>query len=451
MRSIIFPFVAVLFFGFSSARGERFLLLSGIDARLAPGTARSVFPLPGPGFPGSFEDGDRLAGTSDRGVVQNWQGFGTPLFQPNEFGSLSMTYRRGSIPIPNGQVPLMGIDYLGGPLLDLDGDLNNGSRSLVPVVGQQPVTIPGSASHIDLTVDHQGGTITLLNFDATGSNVGGPNLQPEIGTTLTVIAGTQNDGSQTGPINPTIDTRVGTLTPVPGAGGLLTGVFRIDELGFELWQDSIDPNSATANELGTFQFLGTFRGWLVERDAAGNFPTLSGEGLGGTRWPEVDTSAVGQMVNTANGLAGGSATIAEGVPGDVFSAPNNGGLALTDFGGDLGGYFDNLVLPALHPSAKALVYLESAGFGVNNSGDPVFTDSVSYDVVVVAQALLAGDLDSDGDVDLSDFTVFQICFGGSNNPPAPTCPPGVDADLDGDGDVDLADFLIIQQNFTGSL
>ena len=63
---------------------------------------------------------------------------------------------------------------------------------------------------------------------------------------------------------------------------------------------------------------------------------------------------------------------------------------------------------------------------------------------------LLGDFDGHGDVDLSDFTVFQLCFGGSNNPPAPICPPGVDADLDGDGDVDLADFIIFQQNFTGS-
>jgi len=67
----------------------------------------------------------------------------------------------------------------------------------------------------------------------------------------------------------------------------------------------------------------------------------------------------------------------------------------------------------------------------------------------VSRALL-GDFDGDGDVDLADFTQFQLCFGGSSNPPAPTCPQGVDADLDSDGDVDLADFLIFQQNFTGS-
>ena len=77
----------------------------------------------------------------------------------------------------------------------------------------------------------------------------------------------------------------------------------------------------------------------------------------------------------------------------------------------------------------------------------------SPDILIDAPSCLAlpGDFDGDGDVDLSDFTVFQLCFGGSNNPPAPTCPPGVNADLDGDCDADLADFLIFQQNFTGAL
>jgi hypothetical protein len=62
----------------------------------------------------------------------------------------------------------------------------------------------------------------------------------------------------------------------------------------------------------------------------------------------------------------------------------------------------------------------------------------------------ACDLDGDGDVDLSDFATFSQCFGGSMNPPAPTCPAGVDADFDDDGDVDLSDFAELSQDFTGS-
>jgi hypothetical protein len=67
-----------------------------------------------------------------------------------------------------------------------------------------------------------------------------------------------------------------------------------------------------------------------------------------------------------------------------------------------------------------------------------------------AGPLLLRDLDGD-DVDLSAFSVFAQCFAGADNPPAPGCPPGVDADFDGDGDVDLTDFAIFAQNFTGAL
>lgn len=61
------------------------------------------------------------------------------------------------------------------------------------------------------------------------------------------------------------------------------------------------------------------------------------------------------------------------------------------------------------------------------------------------------DHDSDGDVDLGDFSQFSLCFGGSLNPPAGTCPPGVDADCDNDSDVDQTDFYSLSLAFTGPM
>ena len=67
---------------------------------------------------------------------------------------------------------------------------------------------------------------------------------------------------------------------------------------------------------------------------------------------------------------------------------------------------------------------------------------------VALQVLFAlGDLDSDGDVDLTDFGKFAISTAG---PGVTTPPPGADpiefgnADLDRDGDVDLLDFSGLQ-------
>lgn len=60
------------------------------------------------------------------------------------------------------------------------------------------------------------------------------------------------------------------------------------------------------------------------------------------------------------------------------------------------------------------------------------------------------DFDEDGDVDLSDFSEFSLCFAGANNPPAASCQPEIDADCDGDGDVDLSDFSQFSLCFGGA-
>ncbi len=431
-----------------AAVADKFTLLTGVNVRNWPGSARSVTPVPGPGIDGTFYDGDRLAGTADDGPQVQFVGVGTPMFQPNEFGSLSFLFHRGSVPIPfTGQMPLMGVDFLGGPRLDLDGDAQNSTRSLVPVSGATPVTLPGIESFIELRCDYAAGLVELINIDATGSNEGGPGIQAETATVVVTLAGTANDGTRGPAINPDIDTRLGTLTPFAG-GGSLVGVYRIADLGYEFWYDSIDPASGSADVLGTFQFLGVLNGWLIERDpTTGQFPTLAGQGLGSTAWPQVADQYVGQTYNTAHGLAGGSATIEEGHPNDVFTAPGNGGEALSDFGGDLGAYLDAVVVPMLPASAERFVYLEGAGFGINNATDPIFADTIAYDVVLIAADLsCTGDINGDGAIDLGDLALLLASYGLDASHPDYNS----DADFDGSGVVDLGDLAVLLSLYGGN-
>lgn len=78
------------------------------------------------------------------------------------------------------------------------------------------------------------------------------------------------------------------------------------------------------------------------------------------------------------------------------------------------------------------------------------------DIRLTAESIdgLVGDLDDDGDVDLVDFGLFQLCFSGACAE-APCIPALYDeamcsaADADVDGDVDLTDFGGFQLAFTG--
>ena len=57
--------------------------------------------------------------------------------------------------------------------------------------------------------------------------------------------------------------------------------------------------------------------------------------------------------------------------------------------------------------------------------------------------VVPADFDQDGDVDLSDFATFALCYGGAGmTTPPPSCDPGDfdKTDLDDDNDVDLSDF-----------
>ena len=64
---------------------------------------------------------------------------------------------------------------------------------------------------------------------------------------------------------------------------------------------------------------------------------------------------------------------------------------------------------------------------------------------------LPGDFDGDGDVDLSDFATFALCFSNGATTPPPGCSESdfTACDLDDDDDVDLTDFATFALHFTG--
>ena len=76
-----------------------------------------------------------------------------------------------------------------------------------------------------------------------------------------------------------------------------------------------------------------------------------------------------------------------------------------------------------------------------------FDEGAVFDNVVVSTLCVGPDLDCDGDVDVSDFATFQVCFNGPGNPPPAGCT--ADADFDDDNDVDVNDFATFQVCFNG--
>jgi choice-of-anchor B domain-containing protein len=111
------------------------------------------------------------------------------------------------------------------------------------------------------------------------------------------------------------------------------------------------------------------------------------------------------------------------------------------------GFFDT------HPATDGLgfsgawgVYaaLPSGVILVSDIQEGLFVFDVS---IAISGVGTPGDFDEDGDVDLVDFGMFQLCFTGGGGAATGNCLKG---DFDLDGDVDLVDFGSLQLTFTGT-
>ena len=92
------------------------------------------------------------------------------------------------------------------------------------------------------------------------------------------------------------------------------------------------------------------------------------------------------------------------------------------------------------PVVSGAWYLHVQGY----NGDGIANGS--YDYEVTAGINIAPDLDDDGDVDETDFTLFDSCISGPAGAPELGC---ADRDFDGDNDVDQVDFGIFQRCYSG--
>ena len=103
-----------------------------------------------------------------------------------------------------------------------------------------------------------------------------------------------------------------------------------------------------------------------------------------------------------------------------------------------------LAIPSVTPDDEGSYTVEVSNF-CHTAGGIVVSDPATLTVIPACN----GDFDSDGDVDLVDFGVFQLCFTGAGGGPVDSdcaC-----SDFDADGDVDLADFGNFQLVFTGAI
>jgi hypothetical protein len=188
---------------------------------------------------------------------------------------------------------------------------------------------------------------------------------------------------------------------------------------------------------------------------------LDGQGtLLGTVNNNGGTTAPGRAVGTLS-VQGGYEQGADGAmeieiagttPGDEYDVLSISGAAHLD--GELNIVTSNGFVPT---SGQTFVILTAGtvdGTFRHVVGAKRYTVAYNPTNVTLTAKAKPGDIDDDGDVDLSDYATFADCMAGPFTTPEPTAPISVDMCLDAfdddeDNDVDMRDFASFQRAFTG--
>jgi 6-phosphogluconolactonase (cycloisomerase 2 family) len=285
-------------------------------------------------------------------------------------------------------------------------------------------------------------------FDITGSTLTQVPGSPFVTADFPVEAAVTADGSKLyvshllGQVSGYTISAGGALTPVPGSPYTTNG----DAFELIVVEDHLYIGTGLSNVIDAYEIQPD--GSLVLVPGA---PFASG----GNSAVNLAATPAGDFVFVVHVVSDSVTAMSRSAGGALMLVPGSSVVIGNDARKCVAGddYLFVTDESSLDPGVGIMSYTINPGGTLSLvAGSPFAAGSRPQDLVLFTPAVpVCGDFDGDGDVDLADFATFSQCFGGSNNPPNPGCPPGADADCDDDGDVDLADFSIFAQNYTGSM
>ncbi|MCH7720278.1 MAG: hypothetical protein IH988_04725 [Planctomycetes bacterium] len=269
-----------------------------------------------------------------------------------------------------------------------------------------------------------------------------------------------------------LDTGEGTVLHFfdvnPSGGGMVVGP---DGTLYAAFSGAIDELVIVAPETGEVSFVGPFGFSAVSGLAFGSDGTLYGFDNISKQLITIDPltgegTAVGFVVTSGTGLAftpDGTLYLVGspgGVPGLYTVDPGTGkGTLVGTFGSDFTStegltVIGDVLYASGHrcdpPSFDVLVTLDRETGEATQIG-PYCSGGCKDGPYMNGLAFLPGpgDVDRDGDVDLDDFSIFQLCFTGPLEIEEPLPVECQVLDTDKDNDLDLRDFAVFQAGFTG--